>query len=220
MIFIVFQVEEVEMSQEQYKVEEQKQPIDRTKPKLFSRIFPWYVSLAIAEPISRLFEPTQKIMGLIAPYIKNGHLVTDLGCGRGYYTLALADLVGHEGKVYAVDLDKKCIQALKKKADKGGYHNIEAHASSAADVSFIKDKSVDFLLANGLLCSMVDHRQSAANEIKRILNPKGHAYISLGFGPPLGYVDKLEWEKILQEFKVERGGSFKEKWSVVSLKQE
>ncbi len=67
------------------------------------------------------------------------------------YTLALAELVGPEGKVYAVDLGKKCIRALEKKADKGGYHNIEAHASSASDVSFIKDRSVDFVLANGLL---------------------------------------------------------------------
>jgi ubiquinone/menaquinone biosynthesis C-methylase UbiE len=78
-------------------------------------------------------------------------VVADLGCGSGYYTLALAELVGPEGKVYAVDLDNKCIKALEKKADKSGYHNIEAHASSASDVSFIKDRSVDFVLANGLL---------------------------------------------------------------------
>ncbi len=206
------------MSEEKRKVEREKRPKEQPKPKLFSRVFPWHVSLAIAEPISRLFEPTQKLMGFIAPYIKNGHIVTDLGCGRGYYTLALADLVGHDGKVYAVDLDAKCIQALKKKAHKGGCHNIEAHASSAADVGFIKDKSVDFVLSNGLLCSMFDHRKSAVNEIKRILKPGGHAYICLGFGPPLGYVDKSEWEKILKEFKVERGGIFKEKWALVSLK--
>ena len=70
---------------------------------------------------------------------------------QGVYTLALAELVGPVGKVYAVDLDKKNIQALKKKADKGHHHNIEIHASSAADLSFIEDKSVDFILANGLL---------------------------------------------------------------------
>ncbi len=208
------------MSEVKHEVKEDKQPEGRSKPKLFSRIFPWHVSLAIAEPISRLFEPTQKLIGLIGPYIKKGQAVADLGCGRGYYTHCLADLVGREGKVYAIDLDPACIQALEKKAYKGDYQNIEAHTTSAADVGFIKDKSVDFVLSNGLLCSMVDHRQSAVKEIKRILNPKGHAYISLGFCPPLGYVDKQEWEKILKEFKVERGGIFKEKWALVSLKQE
>lgn len=116
--------------------------------KLFSRIVPWHVGLAITGLISRLFEPTQR---LVEPYAKNGQAVADLGCGRGYYTLALAQLVGQEGKVYAVDLDKKNIQALRKKADKGGYHNIETRASSASDLSFVNDKAIDFILTNGLL---------------------------------------------------------------------
>jgi hypothetical protein len=53
--------------------------------------------------------------------------------------------------VYVVDLDEKQILALKKKVDRGGYRTIEAHATSAADLSFIEDGSVDFVLANGLL---------------------------------------------------------------------
>jgi hypothetical protein len=40
---------------------------------------------------------------------------------------------------------------LEKKTGKAGYQNIEAHATSAADLSFIKDQSIDFILANGLL---------------------------------------------------------------------
>ena len=78
-------------------------------------------------------------------------MVADLGCATGYFTLALADSVGPEGKVYAVDFNKKSIRALEKKVEKGGYRNIESHASSAADLSFIKDSSVDFVLASGLL---------------------------------------------------------------------
>ncbi len=116
--------------------------------KLLSRIIPWHVGLAIAEPISRLVEPPGR---LIEPYVKRGQVVADLGCGRGFYSLALAESVGPEGKVFAVDLDKKNIRALQKRADKGGYQNIETHTSSASDLSFIKDKSVDFILANGLL---------------------------------------------------------------------
>jgi len=171
---------------------------------------------AILDPIRRFYEPTQRIVG---PYIKNGHVVADLGCGSGYYTFAMAKIVGPEGKVYAVDLGNRCIKVLKKKMDKRGYKNIEAHASSASDVSFIKDRSVDFVLANGLLCSMYDQRQQAVSEIKRILKPSGQAFISLGAAPPFGFVDLVEWGKILAGFKVEQGGSFKEKWAEVSLKQ-
>jgi ubiquinone/menaquinone biosynthesis C-methylase UbiE len=111
-------------------------------------------------------------------YITQSQMVADLGCGPGYYTLALAECVGPEGRVYAVDSDEKAIRALEKKANKRGYHNIEAHASSASDLSFIKDESVDFVLANGLLCSMApQHHESAVNEMRRIFKPGGRAYL-------------------------------------------
>ncbi len=67
---------------------------------------------------------------------------------------------------------------------------------------------------------MITDRQLAVKEMKRILKPNGQVYMSLGGSPPFGYVDKVEWEKILEGFKVQRGGSYKEKWAVVSLKQE
>ena len=106
------------------------------------------VGLALLYPIRKIFEPPKR---LIRPYVKEDYVVADLGCASGYYTFALAELVGPGGKVYAVDFGKKNIQALEKKAEKGDYRNIEPHASSAADLSFIKDKSVDFVFANGLL---------------------------------------------------------------------
>jgi ubiquinone/menaquinone biosynthesis C-methylase UbiE len=106
------------------------------------------VSFTLLYPIVRIFAPPHKFIG---PYVKDGQVVADLGCATGYYTLALADSVGPEGKVYAVDFNKKSVRALEKKVEKGGYSNIESHASSAADLSFIKDRSVDFVLASGLL---------------------------------------------------------------------
>ena len=67
---------------------------------------------------------------------------------------------------------------------------------------------------------MANDRQLSVSEIRRILKTTGQAYLSLGAGPPWGFVDQAEWEKILEEFKVEQGGSYKEKWAVVSLKHE
>lgn len=116
--------------------------------KLLSKIMPWHVGLAIIEPIVKLLDPPQKLIG---PYVTKGQVVADLGCGRGSYSLALAESVGPEGKVYSVDLDKKNIRVLQKRANKLGYQNIETHAASAANLSFIKNGSVDFILANGLL---------------------------------------------------------------------
>jgi len=152
-------------------------------------------------------------------YVTKGQVVADLGCGPGYYTLPLAESVGPEGKVYAVDINEKAIRALGKKANKRGYHNIEAHASSASDLSFIKDGSVDFVLANGLLCSMAPkYREATVNEMKRILKPSGKAYLSLGQHPPLGFVGQEEWTRILEGFKVEQRDTSRDMWAIVSIK--
>ena len=134
-------------NEEKSKAGREVQPKDQTKSQASGSI-PWRRPPANLNPIRRLFESPQRTIG---PYVKNGQVVADLGCGSGYYTSTLAESVSPEGKVYAVDLDKKCIQALKEKADKSGHHNIEAHASSAADLSCIEDKSVDFVWANTLL---------------------------------------------------------------------
>jgi ubiquinone/menaquinone biosynthesis C-methylase UbiE len=172
--------------------------------------------ITVLNPVRRLFEHPQRH---VEPYVTNGQVAADLGCGSGYYTLALAEVVGPEGRVYVVDLNEEAIQELEMKAEKRGYHNIEAHASSASDLSFIKDGSIDFVLANGLLCSMPDHRQAAVTEIKRILKPAGQAYLSLGLPPPIGHVRRAEWKMILEGFRVERRGGFFQKWAVVSTKQ-
>ncbi len=150
-------------------------------------------------------------------------MVADFDCGPGYYTLALAECVGPEGRVYAIDSDDKAIQAVKQKAEKHGYPNIEAHTTSAHDLSFIKDESVDFILAEGLLCSMApQHHESAVNEMRRILKPTGQAYISVDKGP-WSYVSRAEWEKILEGFRVERKDEgfpiFGDRWAVVSTTQ-
>jgi len=157
-------------------------------------------------------------------HVTNGQVIADLGCGPGFYTLALAECVGPKGRVYAVDSDEKAIRALEKKAEERGYHNIEAHASSASDLNFIKDESVDFVLANGLLCSMApQHHESTVNEIRRILKPGGLTYLSVAKGF-LSYVGQTEWEKILEGFRVERRGgdgfiAFSDRWALVSTKQ-
>jgi ubiquinone/menaquinone biosynthesis C-methylase UbiE len=151
-------------------------------------------------------------------YVKKGHVVADLGCGPGFYTLALADCVGNEGKVHAVDSDEKVIQALKKKVEKGGHQNIETYASSASELNFIKDGSVDFVLANGLLCSIAPKQlESAVREIKRILKPEGQAYLSAakGWG---SYMNEEKWNKILEGFRVERSGdpTIGDRWAIVA----
>lgn len=154
----------------------------------------------------------------VARFVRAGDVVADLGCRRGYHTLALAEQVGPTGQVYAVDIDAPAVAELRRSAAARGLRNIEAHVTTAADVRFIPDGSVDFVLASGLLCSMADRRQEAVEEIVRILAPEGRALISLGFVRPLGLVNRDEWRRILDHFTVHDRGGLLAKWALVSRK--
>ena len=166
--------------------------------------------------LRKLFESPQKHNSHVTP----GQVAADLGCGPGYFTLAIAECVGPGGRVYAVDSYLKAIQALEKKASKRGLHNIEMHVSSAADLGFIPDRSVDFVLADGLLCCVAPaDLASVVNEMKRILKSNGKAYLKAGRGFP-SYMDDATWEEILSGFTVVDRNTFPYKgdyWALVAL---
>lgn len=149
------------------------------------------------------------ILKRIKPYIKPGDHVADLGCGWGYYTFLLADLVGKEGKVYAIDIGNKCIKKISRRSMKRGYPQITAIETSATDLGAIANQSINFIFANGLLCSMEYGRKDAVSEMKRILKPDGFAYISLGSGPTFGLVNENEWNELKTGFTVVNGGEYK-----------
>ena len=57
-------------------------------------------------------------------HVKPGMVVCDMGCGNGYHTLPLAEMVGEKGKVYAVDVQPEMIEMLKQNIESKGLKNI------------------------------------------------------------------------------------------------
>ena len=56
--------------------------------------------------------------------IRGGERVADLGAGGGYFTFRLADAVGPEGIVYAVDVDSEMLDYLRERAEEENRANI------------------------------------------------------------------------------------------------
>jgi len=167
-----------------------------------------------------LISPPEK---KIRKYVSSGITVADVGCGPGHFTISMAEAVGPKGKVYAADSDPKSIEVLKAESKHKGFQNIiDARTTSAANLQFIPDRSVDFAFANGVLCCMTDH-VGVVGEIKRILKPNGLAYISVTKvfrkKDPKA-VTIQEWKRILAGFKVqEMGEGLTNRWATVSLKE-
>ncbi len=71
----------------------------------------------LATPPRRLLHDPRRILaGLAAP----GETVIDLGCGPGFFTLPLAEMVGPGGRVVAVDLQPAMLERLRLRAEKAG----------------------------------------------------------------------------------------------------
>lgn len=180
--------------------------VDRRIPALF-----------IDNALRRLFQPPER---LVAKHLSPGSAAADLGCGPGFFTLPMAKIVGEEGVVHAVDFDPKAIERIQRKASRRSYGgSILPRTASASEIDFIESGSIDFVLAEGLLCCMTDHA-GAVRQIRRILKPKGRAYLSVVKFSPHGdprWVSRDEWAGLLAEFRVLDGGeSAMNRWALVT----
>ena len=69
----------------------------------------------------KLIQNPKRIVG---SYLSDGMSAVDIGCGMGFFTLPMADIVGTQGKVIAVDLQPEMLAGLKERASKAGCRNI------------------------------------------------------------------------------------------------
>ena len=119
-----------------------------------SYICPWWLAPIMDNPIRRLIHNPKKILG---KYIERGQTVLDLGCGSGTFTIAMAKMIGENGKVIAVDVQDEMLQLLRKKATKDGLASrIITHKSGQNGIG-VRDK-VDFALAFYMVHEVPDER--------------------------------------------------------------
>lgn len=84
----------------------------------------------LATPLRRLFhDPRRVLAGLVAL----GDTAIDFGCGPGYFTLPLAEMVGPGGRVVAVDLQAAMLERVRERAQAAGLAERIALHSCATD---------------------------------------------------------------------------------------
>jgi len=106
-------------------------------------VCPWWGGYFIDNRLRRLIHNPEKILG---PYVKPGAAVLDFGCGMGMFSIAMAKLVGPEGKVIAVDLQQKMLDVLMRRAAKAGVaERVIPRRTEKESLGFVEP--VDFALA-------------------------------------------------------------------------
>ncbi len=107
--------------------------------------------------------------------LRKGDRVADLGSGTGYFTFRLADAVGSEGTVYAVDVDKKLVAYLEKEAEKKGYPNVQGVLAEYHDPKIPGD-GVDLIFTSNTF-HHIENRPAYFEGVKKYLRPGGRVAI-------------------------------------------
>jgi ubiquinone/menaquinone biosynthesis C-methylase UbiE len=111
--------------------------------------------------------------------------VLDLGCGSGAFTTFAARAVRANGKVYAVDIQPKMLDQLRKKLRRPEFQdikNIEIKQASAHELP-LENESIDLAYMVTVLPEIPDPGK-ALQEVKRVLKPGGILAITEFFPDP------------------------------------
>lgn len=147
-----------------------------------------YTETAIHFDVSRL-------PALLARSLPDGPLaLADLGCGDGplFTALERSGLIGPARPVYAVDLEKARLTRVERR-----FPWITTVVASADAVPQIADGTLDAVVSTMVMEHVPDEHAYLA-EIRRLLQPRGRAYVTTVFKKPWAwYFRKREGESVL-----------------------
>jgi len=103
-------------------------------------------------------------------------VVVDWGCGPGRHTIPIAQAVGEDGKIFAVDIHPLAVETIREKTKHKGIRNIEPILIDSYE-SGIQDSSVDLVLLIDTI-PIVKETMPLFQEIHKILKKNGRLYIS------------------------------------------
>ena len=133
---------------------------------------PWWLGYTFDNPLRRFAHDPEEILGdLVEP----GQTVVDIGCGLGFFSIALARIVGPMGKVIALDIQHQMIQRAKRRAERQGI-------STGIDFRLCESNHlgvtgpVDFVLAFWV-AHEVEDLENLLIEVRSFLRPQGHLLI-------------------------------------------
>jgi len=108
--------------------------------------------------------------------LAKGMKVADIGAGYGYFALPAAEMVGEEGRVYAVEPNPKRADEISRRVEESGVKNVEVIVAGAEDLAGIPSGEVDAAISMSSFHHFADP-PTALLELRRIVKPGGRVYV-------------------------------------------
>ncbi|PIT96981.1 hypothetical protein COT82_00235 [Candidatus Campbellbacteria bacterium CG10_big_fil_rev_8_21_14_0_10_35_52] len=139
--------------------------------------------------------------------LKRGMRVADFGVGSGHYTILASEIVGDEGRIYAIDIQDELLRKIKNLSVSEHRYNIDILHGDIEKIGGAKlgDNTIDAVIFTNILFQ-IEKKNNAIAEIKRVLKIKGKIMIVdwmdsfKGIGPEAkNIVTESEAEKLFTE---------------------
>lgn len=155
-----------------------------------NRICPVERAGSLDNRVRRWIQNPQKIL---RHYIKEGMTVVDIGCGPGFFSIDMAQMVSETGRVIAVDLQEEMLQKIRGKIQ-GTELERRITLHKCEDNKIGLSEIVDFVLLFYMVHE-VPNKEKFFNEIGSILKPNGQIFI---VEPPF-HVSKTAFEETIRK---------------------
>jgi ubiquinone/menaquinone biosynthesis C-methylase UbiE len=151
-------------------------------------VCPWWLAYTFDHRLRRVFHKAERIL---APYVKPGMTVLDLGCGMGYFSIPMAVMVGDAGRVLSVDIQQEMLDVLMRRARAAGVDGrIGPHLCEPERLRV--EQPADFALAFFMVHETPDPA-SFLDQVRATLKPGAHfLYVE-----PKWHVPRRDFEQLL-----------------------
>ncbi|MFN2150668.1 MAG: class I SAM-dependent methyltransferase [Anaerolineales bacterium] len=117
----------------------------------------------------RFFGPIRILRGAD---IHPGQTVLELGCGTGFFTTTVAQLIGNQGSLIAMDILPASVETVSKKVQAADLENVRVIKGDALNTK-LDDESMDTVLLFGVIPAPMLPLDRLLPEMHRILKPGG-----------------------------------------------
>lgn len=107
-----------------------------------------------------------------------GMQIADFGVGRGDFALLASRAIGKNGVLYAIDIKKTALEALKNKAKEKKILNIHPIIADLEKIraTSLKDESIHCIIIASVLFQIAA-KENVAREAHRVLKPGGKVFL-------------------------------------------